>query len=176
MSPGWLESLDPATRSRAEKLIKLMGELGAPEPEEWVYSEITEDIPQLARFLVLRHLWRDLIDSLREDTSWIQAMVEDAENDPAGPFADAGMALKRLMAAGADLKDIGTVARFVAYEAVFGTLTTIDEGYDPELDEDGPGWALVELDAEGNPTGRSVGGLHESLLSLDPSGREGRPP
>jgi hypothetical protein len=67
------------------------------------------------------------------------------------------------------------VARSVAYEAVFGTLSVVDEGSDPDADDVCPGWALMELDAEGSLSGRQLGGLHESLLSLDPSGREGRP-
>jgi hypothetical protein len=31
----------------------------------------------------------------------------------------------------------------------------------------------MEIDADENVTGRAVGGLHESLLRLDPSGRNG---
>ena len=40
---------------------------------------------------------------------------------------------------------------------------------------DGVDVALIETDGEGNLTDRQVGGLHESLLSMDPSGREGKP-
>jgi hypothetical protein len=45
-----------------------------------------------------------------------------------------------------------------------------DEGHDPEVPEDCPGWLLMQTDPEGNPTGREVGGLHESFQSMDPSG------
>jgi hypothetical protein len=62
----------------------------------------------------------------------------------------------------------------VAYESMFAVLERIDEGCDPEVGDDLPGWLLVETDAEGEPTQRQIG-LHESFLSLDPSGREGRP-
>lgn len=57
----------------------------------------------------------------------------------------------------------------------FTVLNIIDEGYDPDGNEQLPHWILVEETANGKRTGRVVGGLHESLLSLDPSGREGRP-
>jgi hypothetical protein len=58
-------------------------------------------------------------------------------------------------------------------EAVLDAVVAIDAGYDPEAPDDCPGWELVETDPDGNPTGRAVGGLHESFLSVDPSGREG---
>jgi hypothetical protein len=73
-------------------------------------------------------------------------------------------------------QDLGSIARMVAYETAFGVLNRVDEGYDPEAAEGAPGWALIETDADGNPTDRHVRGLHESVLSMDPSGREGKPP
>ena len=49
----------------------------------------------------------------------------------------------------------------------------IDEGYDPDAPHDSPGWALTETSADSETiTGRAVGGLHESLLQVDPEGRE----
>jgi hypothetical protein len=63
----------------------------------------------------------------------------------------------------------------IAYSTTFGLLCHLDEHYDLEAPDDAPAWSLVEMTREGQPTGREVGGLHESLLSMDPSGREGRP-
>lgn len=63
----------------------------------------------------------------------------------------------------------------IAFETAFGVLNRIDEGYDPAAGDDAPGWTLIETDADGTPTGRPVGGLHEDVLSLDPTGREGKP-
>ncbi len=171
----WPASLDAPARERAERLIRRMEQLGAPDPAEWVYSEMTEDIPQLAIFLVLRRLWPEHIDSWRDSPHWIPNMIRAAEVDPTDYFADAGQALKRLIAAGVREEDIKSIARFVAYETTFGVLVTLDDGCDPDSLEEGPGWALMETDAEGNLTGRQIDGLHESILSLDPSGREGRP-
>ena len=64
----------------------------------------------------------------------------------------------------------------VAYETAFGVLDLIDTGYDPDAPFDGPGWSLMEVNADGELSGRRVGGLHEDFLSMDPSGREGCPP
>ena len=103
-------------------------------------------------------------------------MIGEAERDQTGFFADAGGALRRLRGLGATPEDLGRVARYVAYSSVFGTLNTIDSGEDPELGDEYPGWALMETSHPDEAvTGRDVGGLHESLLSMDPSGREGRP-
>jgi hypothetical protein len=44
----------------------------------------------------------------------------------------------------------------------------------PELADYKFGWGLFELDGEGN-LGRPIGGLIESVLETDPSGREMRP-
>ena len=111
---------------------------------------------------------------------WIQAEIASAEREPGGPFADAGFALQRLLSAGSAREDIGRVARSVAYSVVFDLLYHIDYGRDQDLSDDYPGWALMETEAldgeEPTLTGRDVGGLHEDILSMDPSGREGRPP
>ncbi len=180
MEQDWLASLDQETRLRAERMIEVMRTLGADDPEGWVGSEIRGNIPQLARFLVLRRLWPEVIDRYRNHPSWIDDQILQSEADPTGYFADAGLALRRMRAAGVSEKDIASVARMVAYEAVFGVLDVIDEGYDPELEEAHPtwalpGWELVEVPADERQTRRHVGGLHESILSMDPSGREGRP-
>lgn len=131
--------------------------LGAPDPTGWAESELHEDIAQQARFLLLRGLWPGLIDRWKSSTA--MAAVPAAS---------------RLLRAGADPADLATAMRAAAYEAVFGVLARIDEGHDPEAPQGLPGWLLVEVDAEGNETGREVGGLHEDLLALDPSGRGGR--
>ena len=172
MSDTWLASLEPTQRKKAEKLLQQMTAWGAPDPEQWVQSEIEENIPQATRFVVLRTMWA-AIDSWRDDSrQWTSNIISTAEKNPQGYFGDAGMAVKRMLEAGVSLEDIGRVARFVSYESTFSVVDRIDEGGDHELD-DAPGWALVEIDPQGNVTGRFVSGLHEDLLTLDPSGRDG---
>jgi hypothetical protein len=177
MSADWLASLDPPALARAEELIRRFREVGAADPEGAARDEIEGDEPQLARQLLLHHLWAEAIDPWRDDLDWIDNLADDARRDPSGPFADAGLALRRLRDAGADPRDLGLVARFVAYESVFSVLHTLDEGYDPGREDDDPlpGWAPVERDALGHLTGRTLDGLHADLPAADPSGREGRP-
>jgi hypothetical protein len=111
-----------------------------------------------------------LIDSWR-DREWIR----DAKAFGTAAFTDAGHGLDRLLAAGASVDDLMSIMRAVAYEVAFGTLERLDEGRDSELNDEYPYWCLMEMDAQGDLTGRVLESLHESLLSLDPTGREGVP-
>jgi hypothetical protein len=168
--------LSPSERSKALDLVAKFKELGAGDPEGWARSEVGEDIAQLARFLFLRSIWSSLIDGwARDPQTWTKRFADEAVRQPNGHFADAGLALGRLLAAGASPSDIGSIARMVAYETAFGVIDHVDEGHDPDTGMDGPYWVLIETDGDGTPTGRQVAALHEDLLTMDPSGREGRP-
>lgn len=144
-----------ASKRDAADLTRRMADLGAPDPEDWALSEIAEDIPQQARYLVLRNLWPDAIDGWSKDA---------LRRVPAAA---------RLLAQGVSAAQVTAVIRVAAYEAVFTVLSVIDEGCDPAAPPDAPGWALIETDSQGNATGRQVVGLHEDILMLDPSGTGG---
>jgi hypothetical protein len=101
----------------------------------------------------LRHLWQtQLIAYL--DESWIDEKLRMSNRFPNAPFADLGPLLTRLLTLGASRRELSLFARAIAYENVFSTLYAFD-GH--------PG-------VEGNDLA-----LYESLLSADPSGRDGRP-
>ncbi|WP_433652063.1 hypothetical protein ACQP2C_06200 [Micromonospora zamorensis] len=152
----WLATLPLGVRESAVSLAERFKELGALDPESWARSEISENIPQLARFMVLRALLREAI------SPWMDATA-------LGDVA----AAQRLIDAGADPHDVLLVARAGAYEAVAAAVLVLDGGGDPKAGEDDPGWHLVETDGECNPTGREIGGLHESLPESDLFGDEG---
>ncbi len=162
----------------AESLRHFLLEHGCAEAEALVATEITDNRPAVTRWLFLQQLWPGIIDGYAASTEWIDRFITQTTADPTGSFADAGHAMKRMVAAGVPTTDIAQVMRFAAYEAVFGVLSFIDDGFVQNIEGEeveGRGWALVETDAEGELTGRTLDGLHESLLSMDPSGREGRP-
>jgi hypothetical protein len=100
----------------------------------------------------LRLVWEQVINSPMTG-AWIHNTTATANQDANAPFADAGHALARLLAKGADHRDLSLVARLASYETVFSFLYMLD---DPGID----GNAFM---------------LHESLLGADPSGKEGRP-
>ena len=103
---------------------------------------------------LLRSLWEEIINGYMRE-HWIDNVIRGSEKNPNAPFGDSGAVLQRLLAAGASRRDLSLIARHAAYESVFGTLYALE---DPGLDDPEDGAML-----------------HESLLSADPSGKEGRP-
>ncbi|MFG3255169.1 hypothetical protein [Streptomyces sp. NPDC048172] len=152
----WLSGLGPRQRSAAESLRSRFEALGSADAAELARSEIEEDEPQLARHVLLRALWHGAIDG------W------------SGPGAVEQVAAgRRLLDAGADREDLVLLARAVAYEAVFATVDELDSGADVNVSGADVGWAVMESGEDGAPTGRPLAGLHEDLLTADPSGRDG---
>ncbi|MFI2764775.1 hypothetical protein ACH5A3_39050 [Streptomyces echinatus] len=152
----WLNSLDVPRKAAAESLRAQFSALGVTDPLDLIKSEVIEDLPQLARFVLLRSLWHGVIDSWTEPGSLDQLP-----------------AAQRLRAAGANLEDLVRLVRAVAYEAVFATLDELDADGDVNASGVEAGWVVMELAEDGSPTGRAMSGLHEDFLSTDPSGREG---
>jgi hypothetical protein len=101
----------------------------------------------------LRHLWAEIINPPMQG-HWIDNTIRDAAKQPNGPFADSGPALERLLALGASRRDLSLLYRQSAYEAVFSVLYGL--GHPGVEDND------IEM-------------MHESLLTADPSGMDGRP-
>jgi hypothetical protein len=135
-------------------LTERMVELGAPDPASWASSEIKQGIAQQARYLVLRRIWAKALTPWRDPRAL-------RRND----------ALKQLVDQGADPDLLAEAVRGIVFDAVVDVVMVIDEGYDPDAPADAPGWTLAETD-RASATGRQVGGLHESLLEVDPNGIE----
>jgi hypothetical protein len=127
-----------------------------------------EDISQFARYLILSRIWRSEIDHPWSATpeTWIKEYSRTVGPTRLPVFDDAAVALQRFQESGVSAKDLGAIARLVAYSTAFGVLNLLDEGSDRFAAGDTPGWSLRETDAEGNLTGRDIGGLHESLLEI----------
>ncbi|GAA2738666.1 hypothetical protein [Actinocorallia aurantiaca] len=151
----WLSTLPQDERSALIALRDHFAGLGADAPEDWAQSEISEGIPQLARFLILRRLWDEGING------WEQPGA--IENLPAA---------RRLLEGGADRTDLINTMRASAFEAIFIAIGIL-EGHSQDPDNAMlPGWCLQETDPKGHPTGRRIGGLYEDLRGTDPSGRD----
>jgi hypothetical protein len=142
--------------------------LGLQDPEESAISELRENEPRLARYALLRRLWRELVDTYDDPerfAAWLHNMATDAERFGA---AETGQAVRRLLALGVDPEDFRRIVRDTAQDTVFHVLDVIDGGeplYDPprypDVDYDQyPGWALVEVDTNGKLTGRRIEQLH----------------
>lgn len=101
----------------------------------------------------LSRLWRDVINGHMHQDG-LDNRIRNCARDPQGAFGEEGGCVQRMLDAGVARRDIQLFARSIAFEAVFGVL-----------------YALEDLGLDGDPPH----GLHEGLLSADPSGLEGRP-
>ena len=99
----------------------------------------------------LQLLWSETINSA-VDGPWVENCIRSYEQDSSGPFADVGLAMKRMRELGVSDADIAAVGRGASYEAVFDLLYKLSD----------PGVENSDL-------------LFEDLLTADPSGRDGRP-
>jgi len=155
-----------------KELTALFRKLGARDPASWARAQHEEGTDQVARYVFLREAWKRVVPP--DDTSWIEGMIASAKPQPSDPGAGAGPALARLLAVGANRDDIHEVVRVMQYELLFSLCYLMEDPgpLEPELED--LVWQLVRTDENGE-TIEPIGGLHESLLETDPSGREMRP-
>lgn len=166
--------------SKQERLAQLTGlfrAAGARNPEGWARSEVEEGFAQLGRFLFLRGAWKGIVP---DDPSWIDAWLRGSP-DPDAPLGGVKPALERLLAAGADRRDLTEVVRASQYELLFhicyllgDSAAAIEDLDDPTGELASIGWGLFEL-SDDDEIGRPIDMLHESCLDTDPTGREMRP-
>lgn len=155
-----------------EDLTDLFRKLGARNPESWASSHVNEGINQLGRYLFLRQAWRNVIDE--GDVSWIGREISKAEKRPDAPFSGTGIALNKLLAKGADRKDISEVVRGMQADLLFNLWGVLDDPGELEEEGNAVSWCLVEV-AEDGQVIAPIQALHESVLDTDPTGREMRP-
>jgi hypothetical protein len=143
-----------------DQLVAALRAAGCSDPEGWADSELEENIPQFARYLLCKAIWEAAIEPWRQE-------------DALDAFPDA----KLLLDAGVDRERLRALCGKVAYE----TMTAVNHALDAEeylgpadVPEDSPGWLIIETDGKTlEPTGRRAGAIHESILSVDPTGTEG---
>lgn len=156
-----------------DELTALFEKLGAREPASWARSQLEEGIPQLQRFLFLRQAWRNVV---REgDTDWIQGEIQRAQQYPDRPYAGVGHALRRCLDKGVSAQDLNDIVRGMQTECLFNICYLLDDPMLTEKELVDFGWGLFQVDSAGNPIPPCIGGLHESVLGTDPTGREMRP-
>ena len=151
------------------RLTAIFRMLGAPSPEDRARSQIREGIPQLARYLFLRQAWREVIGP--DDRAWL---VEMRRLEPDGPGGAIGPALDRLLASGADEKDLTTVVRIMQWWLLAGLCVRLSDPGVIEEEVADVAWQLFQVDDNGAPIA-PIDGLIESVLETDPTGREMRP-
>ncbi|WP_036172429.1 hypothetical protein [Massilia sp. 9096] len=163
----------PIPTSKSE-LVKVFTELGASSPELWANSQIEEGIPQLLRFLFLKSAWHYVV--AEGDSSWIDEEIELGRSRPQAPYAGLSQTLEKLRNQGVADEDLTTIARCLQAQMIFSLGYLLDAGPSEQIEEiEDVTWGLFQVDDNGNPFGPAISGLHESVLELDPTGREMRP-
>lgn len=156
----WFASLAHADQERARELTRLFRSLGTEDAESWARSEISENIPQLARFLVLNIIRKHALDYWR-----LTGVLDEVAKEN----KTVERLIKHLRQSGFRDAEIELFAQRVAAITAWQIVHTLDEGCDVDATERLPGWSLGEVDADGNGTGRNIGGLHESFYEFDPT-------
>src|SRR5262249_5910469 len=159
--------VDPEELAR---LTEIFRRYGADDPESWARSELAEGIPQLAIFSFAKAMWACVADE--DDDRWIDQEIQWVKDRPNDPCAQIGPALAEMLSKGVSRRAIIDLVRVIQY----GTLYHVASLIDGSRIEDVPirNWTLYQVD-ENDHLVAVIQGLHEVLLSLDPTGREMRP-
>jgi len=152
------------------QLTEIFRRAGADDPESWAKSQLAEGIPQLAIFSFLKALWKGVVQE--DDHQWIESEIRWSKQSPNGPCTQGGVALQEMREKGVSPQAITDLVRVFQYSILYHACSLLDDS----RVEDVPitDWVLHQVDDDGNPIA-IIQGLHEVLLSMDPTGREMRP-
>jgi hypothetical protein len=166
--PSPLDRIEESAGMNEQELTDLFVRLGARNPAQWAHSEITERIPQLARFLFLRQAWTHVVPETNRN--WIRDL---ASVDGNGPEGNVGAALGRLTAQGVDENDLTTVVRAMQRKLLFALCYLLDDPGTLEPEVRDIAWRLFQVDENERPIA-VIASIHESVLETEPNGREMR--
>jgi hypothetical protein len=158
---------DPEELRQLAEVFRLHG---ADEPESWALSQLEEGIPQLAIFCFLKALWQGIVPE--DGVDWFEGEIEWAKSRPNDPCAQLGPALEEMLAKGVRREAIIDLIRVMQYNSLYNACLLIDGAMRMDLPVND--WTLHQVDEEGRPVA-TIQGLHEVMLSMDPTGREMRP-
>lgn len=136
-----------------ESLVMRLGNAGAKNPSSWASSEVTEGLPQFARFLVLKSLFD--ISKSTDDNIAMAADFDDELDEKYNTIKDAVGEEKLLSFLSAYSKGI-----------IYNVIGLLDEG-NQESDRDKISWTLMKTDENFESTGQIIQGLHEDFLEFE---------
>lgn len=146
-----LQAMGEKQRKKVASIALELHALGAQAPLAAALSEVGEDIAQRARFSLLREF---------------RALATDVPRnlDAAADFADdMDVAWQDLCAALGEERATALLRAYGCGLLNLG-LDILDDG---NAGSKTVGWAVVETDAKGKPTGRRVESLHEDWLDFE---------
>jgi len=146
-----------ARQERYERCFGLLYELDDPGLKSGKLTGLREQLlnppargGQEKEFMAT--LWEGIGEADDEGDRWAGSSVKEVKDEP---FGDVGAAVTRLIKAGVQPRDLELLARWQRFDATVAALHVFERAGISEAEE--------------------LLGLHESILSADPSGKEARP-
>jgi hypothetical protein len=122
----------------------------------------------------VRSLWLNVPSE--DDVSWVKRISTLTLKD--APLGDYGALVKRMLECGLSEYEIARFAKIVGYETAFGIAYMLEDpaaGFASTSNPENISWALFQIDESLEKPIAPLSGVHELVLSMDPSGREMRP-
>lgn len=125
--------------------------------------------------IFLRGAWKSVPDE--ENIDWIYEVAQqDLTDEPLGDF---GPLVKEMLDKGVEASKIARFAKLIGYESLFSFCWHLQDSSESYADFSDSGdqieWMLYQIDSETERPIHPMQGLHEMVLSMDPTGREMRP-
>ena len=134
-------------------LVERLIAAGATHPMQWAFSEVSENKPQFARFLILKKL-----TDIASDTATNIALAMDADDEVEDDFSE-------LLATVGEAK-LNKFIKAYGQGLISNVIGLLDEG-NTYTERDGTSWMLMETESSGKLTGRIIEGLHEDFLEFN---------
>ncbi len=161
-----ISKLNDAQKEDLERLLEKLEKSGSRDPLSWALSEVQENIPQFARFSMLKGLV-EIVDDVEGNIGLSDDVDEDYRED-------IFEIQKRLIKAISE-EELNAFLKSYTKGVMYQVANLIDEGNAGADNQ--PGWVLSEINNDGDLTGRFINGLHESLSEfeneLDPEPDDG---
>lgn len=103
-----------------------------------------------------------------------QREIEGSRRYPDAPYSGIGKALSSILERGAEPQDITDIVRGMQAALLFSICSLLDDPGDLPDEVKNVSWCLFEISEGGNVL-TPIQAVHESVLEMDPSGREMRP-
>lgn len=138
---------------RFKDLYEQLKAAGATNPKSWANSELQENIPQLARFLVLKGL-TDIYHDVEGNISEMDI------------YSDEITEVYQKLASQIDNQELKGLLHLYGKSIIGKVIDMLDQSYLYGVN-DKVGWSLMELDDKGTTTDRLIQGLHEDFIEFE---------
>lgn len=124
--------------------------------------------------IFIRGAWENIVSD--EKTDWIDNEIENYDEESKDiPCGDLGLILKKMTNAGIDKKLLARFAKIMQFDLLAGLCYYLeDPTIYPEAEKKESFWGLFQTDEYGEIE-EQMTGLHELVLSFDPSGKQMKP-